>query len=395
MTTITLTLLPTAEPALAKLRALLDEFGARHALQVDLQILEWSEAWAAYTRYATYGDGPDVSEVGSTWVSPLAAMQALRPFTLADLAPIGGVDAFHNPLWRAGFGGGAAWAVPWWVDTRLIWYWRDALESAGIAEAGAFDTHERFVATLGRLQAAGAPGWVVTTRPSAVTLQNAASWVWAYGGDILNASGDRVEIAEPAALAGLKAFFGLARFIAPELGGQTDVDSDRAFAERRAGVTVAGPWLSDTILAESGSVGLARVGMASLPGWSFVGGSSLVIWRRSLQELAAVDLIRFMNSQPFVHALARMGGGLPSRLDVLTDPGLLEDRLFRAQSASALRGRAFAGTRLWTTIETQLSDALAAIWRDVLAQPKATVTDELLLRRLQPVVKRLNNMRAT
>ena len=59
------------------------------------------------------------------------------------------------------------------------------------------------------------------------------------------------------------------------------------------------------------------------------------------------------------------------------------------------RGRAFAGTRLWTTIETQLSDALAAIWRDVLAQPNAAVTDELLLRRLQPVVRRLNNMRAT
>ncbi len=395
MTKLTLTLLPTAEPALAKLRNLLDEFGARFRLQIDCRTLEWSEAWTLYTGYATYGDGPDISEVGTTWIGPLAAMEALRQFTEADLAPIGGAAAFHDPMWRTGISGGSVWALPWWVDTRLIWYWRDSLASAGVTEAGAFDTHEQLVATLEQLRASGASAWVATTQPSSVTLQNVATWIWAHGGDLLDPMGQRVIIDQPEALQGLKAYYDLHRFIAPALRGQTDVDSDRAFAEHRAAVTVAGPWLAGTISEAAGQAAFGQLGTAPMPGRSFVGGSSLVIWRRSLQVLPALDLIRFLNSQSVIHTLTRAGLGLPSRLDVLTDPGLAEDELYRVLSTNALRGRSFANTRLWTTIETQLSNALATLWRAVLAQPDTPVTDDLLLRHLQPVVRRLNNMRST
>lgn len=392
MDKLTLTLLPTAKPALTTLRALLDDFGARFHMQIDCRVLEWSEAWTQYTGFATYGDCPDVSEVGTTWIGPLAAMEALRQFTDTDLAPIGGAAAFHDPMWRTGISGGSVWALPWWVDTRLIWYWRDSLATAGVTEADAFDTHEKFLATLEQLRASGASAWVATTQPSSVTLQNVASWIWAYGGDLLDPNGQRVIIDQPEALKGLKAYFDLHRFIAPAFRGRTDVDCDRAFAEHRAAVTVAGPWLAGTISEVAGRAAFAQLGTAPMPGRSFVGGSSLVIWRRSLQVLPALDLIRFLNTQSVIYTLTRAGIGLPSRLDVLTDSGLAQDPLYRVLSANALRGRSFANTRLWTTIETQLSNTLAVLWRAVLAQPDMPVTEALLLRHLQPVVRRLNTM---
>ena len=41
--------------------------------------MEWGDAWPQLIGIATQGQGVDVSHVGSTWVSSLMTMNALRP----------------------------------------------------------------------------------------------------------------------------------------------------------------------------------------------------------------------------------------------------------------------------------------------------------------------------
>jgi len=387
---VTLTLLNTSEHNRQRQFELLKEFEARYRITVEVRELQWDSAWTEYSRFATYGEGPDVAQVGTTWISPLAGMNALRPFTMADLAPIGGPGVFQDSIARTGTFGGAIWAVPWLLDTRLIWYWRRALSEAGIPEIGAFENPERMTDTIARLQRAGQPTWAAPTTLTWTTLQNIASWIWAAGGDILGPNDATAVFDQPEALSALKAYFGLARYMAPNTQALDSFGSDLLFAQRRAAVTVAGPWIPDAIAAESSAPeSLADLGATPMPGWSWVGGSNLVVWRRSLQVPAALDLVRFLTGYDAQMRLARIGNLLPTRLDVLTDPSLTANPLFRALSTNAQRGRSFPPVKLWGLVETQLSQALAAVWRDVLADPGADL-GPILTRHLGPLARRLS-----
>ncbi len=156
-------------------------------------------------------DGPlDVCEVGTTWVTALAERRVLRPFTQRDAMSMGGAGAFVEGALRICSHNDALWAMPWQLDTRLIWYWRDALTAAGVREQSAFDSPDHIAETLAAIDRSGRPAWVSAMDADIVTLQNAASWVWYGNGDFLAHSGRAVAFDRAEALAALKSFFGLA-----------------------------------------------------------------------------------------------------------------------------------------------------------------------------------------
>ncbi len=166
---------------------------------------------------ALYGHGPDVSEIGSTWIGNLIAMNALRPFDLPELYKLGGEKVFLPASWQSGQVPDEAivYAIPWLADTRLIYYHRSALEKAGLDAGTAFDSPAQLSATLQRLQDSGCAPWVMCTATPRRLLQEAASWVWSAGGDFVSADGKRILFDQPEALAGLKAYFELGRYLTP------------------------------------------------------------------------------------------------------------------------------------------------------------------------------------
>ena len=48
--------------------------------RVRLQSFHWDNAWNELLQIGLFGKGPDVSEVGSTWLPSLADLKSLRPF---------------------------------------------------------------------------------------------------------------------------------------------------------------------------------------------------------------------------------------------------------------------------------------------------------------------------
>src|SRR5690606_20193327 len=63
-------------------------------LDVEVTVLDWGSAWTKITTAATSGEGPDVLQLGTTWVPALAAMGAL--VDIQDrVAEIGGSEAYH------------------------------------------------------------------------------------------------------------------------------------------------------------------------------------------------------------------------------------------------------------------------------------------------------------
>lgn len=118
---------------------LLADFEAEHpGVKVVVQQLPWS---AAHEKLLTafVGDGlPDVAQLGTTWLAELAALGALEPLDahLAQSSAVVAADYFPG-IWAANQIGGAVIGVPWYVDTRLLFYRKDLLAAAGYQEVPA------------------------------------------------------------------------------------------------------------------------------------------------------------------------------------------------------------------------------------------------------------------
>ncbi len=375
------------------LRELLEPFEVETGTRVRLRILSWDTAWADLLKVALYQYGPDVSEIGSTWLSSLAAMNALESLTSFRSVAYGDAAAYLPACWQSGLQAQQpgmpplVWGVPWWADVRLLLYRRDLLAQAGIDEQSAFASMGCLEETLQRLRAAGVTvPWVVPTQRSRMTVHNAASWVWGAGGQFVSDDGRQALFHQPAARAGLTAYLGLGRFLAELARGLDDDESDALYASGQAAVTISGPWVlrdrsTDPHVA-------ANTGVTLPPGVPFVGGSMLVLWKHALHDMAAVKLIRFLTSPTFEVAYGRRTGLLPTRLDVLSSPALADNPQYQVVVQGLRTGRAFPSVPLWGLVEEKLNEAVCQLWAELLAGPdldlEKTVTGrlELLARKL-------------
>ena len=381
------------EPA-GSVRPVLEQFEAQCRCHVRVRVLAWETAWTELVKIALYSTGPDVSEVGTNWISNLTAMEALRPFHPTELEAVGGAPAFLGLAWQSGrvIGSTQTWAVPWLADTRVILYRRDLLAKAGIDETTAFQTHSQFEWTLERLQASGVTSspLVIPTQTTANTLHNLASWVWGAGGDFISVAGKRTLFNQPEAHAGIRAYLGLHRYLAPQARGLDARHSDSFYLQGQAAVTVSGPWLILLNLESSPAAQvIANTGVVLPPGVPFIGGSNLVIWKHTRQDRRALELVRFLTSQAVQSSYCQRAGLLPVRLNVLDAPAFVDHPLYRVMSEGLRVGRSFPSFSAWGLIEDGLTTELACLWADLRADSSLDL-DTAITERLGPLAQRLD-----
>ena len=113
---------------------LLPEFERQHPdIHVDLQIVPWLSAHEKLLTAFAGESLPDVSPIGNTWIPEFAALGALDPLDDRIAATPGFDQAdFFPGVWDTGVIDGRAYAVPWYVETRLPFYRRDMLAKAGV-----------------------------------------------------------------------------------------------------------------------------------------------------------------------------------------------------------------------------------------------------------------------
>ncbi|MGC9358062.1 MAG: extracellular solute-binding protein, partial [Anaerolineae bacterium] len=313
MSDLEFTFISSYPEEIATLKAELAEFEARTGISVRTRQLDWREARDALNQVAIYNEGPDVSQIGSTWLRSLVDMNALRPFSARDLRALGRPSDFVDAAWESVHlpNQPETWAMPWLMDARHIYYRRDLLKQQGIDEQEAFTTPQAMEETLDRLQAAGVEvPLTLPTRDSWMTLHNAASWVWQAGGDFVDARGQNLTFHEPQAVTGFKSYFGLERYLTPPARGLTDTESDKLFWSGKAAVTLSGPWLLSLHPDER----IDQVGVTSPPGPPFIGGSHLVVWKHVGYAPNALRLVRHLTSLRFQSTFGTLNTLLPARL---------------------------------------------------------------------------------
>ncbi len=377
---------------MTQLSQLIKEFETRQRVHVELIVLDWVTAWDDLQRFATYHDGPDVSVVGNSWITALRGMQALRPFSAGDIKHVGGSEAFLNSLWNTGCSGNQVWAIPWQVDTRAFFYWRSALSRAGIDERTAFASCDDIDRTIGALVESGQTAVVgATKRQARNSLINMVGWVWTRGGELWDEADKRVLFDQPTALQAIEEYLALYRSMAgAHFGELTDTQADQVFVDGRAAAIVSGPWVFREVAGQRPEM-LDDLGVAAIPGVPVTGGSSLVVWQRSLETVDAMDLIRFFTSSAVQRRLAETSGQLPARLEVINDPELNRNRFLHVLGQSALAGRCLPNDPLWGIVEERIVRTLAALWEPALNAPSLDDPDVIF----NPLIRLAHQLNTT
>ncbi len=380
-------------PVADVIQPLLAEFEARYHIHVKLRLLTWDAAWSELIKMALYNDGPDISEVGSTWLGDLMAMNAPHTFTSEEIAQLGKASRFLPAAWQGCQlpNQSEVWAIPWLVGARLVLYRREWLLRAGVDEDTAFNTAENFEHTLHQLQDHQVPvPWIVPTVHTHTTLLNAVSWVWAAGGDFISPDGQRILVAQHQALAGLRNYFALGRYIPPVLRQISALQPDTQFSQHDdTAVTIGGPWMFDFFS------GAARdtVGLALPLGVPFLGGSHLVMWKHSRKQDAALKLIQFLTQTDIQVQYAQRIGLLPAVVEALNEEPFTTDRLWRSAVQAVKAGRTVPITRSWGLMEDRLATEFAGVWQAFFDNPTLDLVT-VLTRRLEPLARRLEQVLA-
>ncbi len=375
------------------IQPLLADFEAKYHIRVNLRLLTWDAAWSELVKVALYNDGPDISEVGSTWLGDLVAMSALHAFEADEITQLGRASRFLPAAWQGCQlpNRPQVWAIPWLVGARLVFFRRDLLLRTGVDEDEAFASAESFERTLHLLQDHHVrTPWIVPTVHTHATLLNAASWVWAAGGDFISPDGKHVLFAHHQAIAGLRNYFALGRYIPLELRQIGALQPDTQFLQHEdTAVTIGGPWLFNFL------TGAARenVGLALPPGAPMLGGSHLVIWKHSRKQDAVLKLIRFLTQTEMQVKYARRIGLLPAVVEALNEEPFTNDRLWRSAVQAVKAGRAMPITPSWGLTEDRLATEFAAVWQAFFDQPAIDLV-AVLTRRLEPLARRLDQLMA-
>jgi multiple sugar transport system substrate-binding protein len=302
------------------------------------------------------GQTPDVSLVGTTWVSEFAGSKALDP-TPTDLIDKG---KFFEGSWDTTEVDGTSYGVPWYVETRLIYYRKDLADKAGLTPPADWQGLKDFA--KGMQDKAGAE-WGINLQPGGQgSWQTYMPFAWQKGAELTE--GDKFTFAtEPMqeALDYYASFFS-EKLSPTQLPPNT---MEPAFIKGDIGAFVSGPWHMGILRDQGGADFEGKWAVAPMPkeeaGTSFTGGGDLVVFKKSKNRDAAWKFVDFLTQEPAQQKLYELVGSLPSVKsawetgELSTDPFL---KTFGTQLQDAKSAPAIA---TWEQVAAELDDAIERV----------------------------------
>ncbi|GIO37719.1 sugar ABC transporter substrate-binding protein [Paenibacillus antibioticophila] len=367
-------------------------------VKINVTVLDWGSAWTKITTAATSGQGPDILQLGTTWVPAIAAMNGIEDLT-SRVEEVGGEANYLPASWQTTKidGQEEVYGVPWFVDARALFYRKDALEKVGLDPATAFKDWDTFRETLKKLNgveiegqkmtAFGVPGkndWNVP--------HNIFPWIWAAGGNIFNEDNTEVTFNDKTALEGVMYYTGLANEGLVEKASleknSSQIESD--FSDGKTAIMVSGAWMVKNFAtpSEEGGVGektaAQNYGVAPLPAGpagtsTFIGGSHLTIFKGSQHKDAAWDIIKYLSAEEAQLKYAQLSGQLPAQKVVMDS--LVSDPGYKALVEATQYGRSYPAIPQWGPCETALVKYFGNIW-DIVAGVSGTYSEQAIQQQL-------------
>jgi multiple sugar transport system substrate-binding protein len=336
-----------------KLKTLGDAFAAEHpGVTVNVTPVDWGQAVAKIQTAIAGKQTPDVSQMGTDMMGQFAATGALEPVP-ANFDPA----SFFESAWNTNIVDGTVYGVPWYVETRLLYYRTDIAKKAGITAAPA--TWDDLTAMAKALQDKGGAKWGISLGTK--NWQEYLPFLWSNGGDVVDADG-KYTLNSPQAVEALtyyQAFFTdkLSPASVPE-----GFDITPAFVSGSHPMFFSGPWHLG-LIKEAGGAGFEdKWAIAPMPkkvsSTSFLGGSNVVVYKNSPNKDLAWAFVDYLTSVATQVAWYEQVTDLPAVQAAWDDPALTADpnlAMFGDQLADT---RAQPATATWSELGTALNAAL-------------------------------------
>jgi multiple sugar transport system substrate-binding protein len=304
------------------LPALLKEFEAENpGVKVNVTAIPWDAALSKYQTAIAGGTTPDVAQMGTTWMGDFANSFDATPKEIdaSDFFP-GSVKSTEVE--------GTTYGVPWYVDTRVVYYRSDLAEKAGITKAP--ETWDDFKALAKGLQEkAGAKYGVQLPAGVAGSYLDTLPFQWSNGAKLMNDDGTKWTLDTPEAAEALKYY---SSFFADGLASKavsTGTTAEASFVDGSAPMMISGPWHVG-LLNKAGGAGFEdKYKVAPMPkaktSTSFVGGSNMVVFKKSENRDSSWKLLQWLSKPEVQLKWYKATGDLPSQQGAWKDQSLAGD----------------------------------------------------------------------
>ncbi|MFH1541681.1 MAG: sugar ABC transporter substrate-binding protein [bacterium] len=375
--------MPNSLEPIADLEKLIKPFEEETGYKVTITSVDWGAAWSKITTAATSGDVPDVVQLGSTWVSAITGMGALEIISKESVAQLGGPETFVPVSWTTtGIeNSGKTTAIPWIVDARALYYRKDVLKKVGVSAAQLktwktfkeglqriYDAdvviNDQFIAPFGM---SGKNDWNV--------IHSLAPWIWMAGGDFLSADRKTCVLDSEEVFNGISFYISMVRdsLVPIEFLELNTAQVSGNFNDGGVAMYFDGPYEVKTLTrpaSEGGAQGSLTSRNFSVTGYpsgpkgryTFVGGSTLGIFKQAKNKSGAFELIKYLTSRPAQIEYAKVTGFLPARRDAFSDPFFAEDPKRKVFKDAVEYGRTYPPVPSWGILEPILTRRFGIMW---------------------------------
>lgn len=290
----------------------------------DIKIVTQAIPWgAAHEKLMTAVVGdipPDISQLGTTWMAEFQAMNSLAELDdRVSCSCVLSADKFYTGSWNTNVINSKVYGIPWYVDTRVLFYRKDILKKAGFDHPPR--TWEELDSMTGKLSKDTDGDGKIDKWGISLAGGGDGAWgdlgffVWQNGADYLTPDNKRAAVDTKEFREAFHYYTELFKNKRAPTKASIDVDLFQAFRSGFYPMFVSGPWMIELTNRECPDIN-GKWDVSVL--WkkksrtSFVGGCNLVIFKKSQHKEAAWKFIEFLSMPENQVEWYRLTSDLPS-----------------------------------------------------------------------------------
>src|SRR6478672_198094 len=307
-----------------KLPALAKEFEtANPGAKVNVTAIPWDAAHQKFATAITAGSTPDAAMVGTTWMGEFAGQDALDP-----TPPSIDKSAFFDGAQKTTEVKGTSFGVPWYVETRLVYYRKDLAKKAGITtpptdwdglKTMAKAMQDKAGAKFGMgFQAGGTGSW-----------QSIMPFGWSNGADLTKNGGKAYNFDSPQVLEAVKYYQSYFNEGISDKAAPATPTTEPDFVSGKVPMFISGPWEMSAVEKVGGAGFKDKYNVMQIPAKtmssSFVGGSDFVVFKKSQNRDTAWKYVKWLTDPKVQVKWYQASTDLPSVASAWTDPAISSD----------------------------------------------------------------------
>lgn len=326
-------------------------------IKVEVQALPWDQAHDKLLTAVASQNGPDIIQMGTSWIPEFAEAGALLDMTsYVDEYPNLKQENYFDSSLETAIYNDEYVGIPWYVDTRVLYYRTDLLSEVGYPEGPNNWDELKDAAT--KLAARGDGLYGLDLNPKDQFF--AITYGWQNGSEIIKDGVPQFNQPEfIGAVEYIKSFF--EEGLSPK---QDDMDIVQAFKEGIKPMYISGPWMISIMNDQAPEIKdkwAVRTLPAKETNTSFVGGANFTIFHNSKNVPEALEFISYMNEPETQLEWLEVSNTLPSRKEAWEQDKLKNDSILKVFGEQLLSAKTAPFLPQWESIAQEVNASFEKI----------------------------------